>query len=460
MKISLLALALVGWACPALAQPEGAPKPPEASPAKTGPVVIPDTTAGKHLKWCLDVFGGGEPGDLHARFSASFLKQVPEAQLKLTLKQLADQIFEGEAPELVQTSPDGTDVRLVAELKPKGNDTRWWVFINVDKDGKMEGLLIRPKQTTPPVEFKSFEELDGALKTLSMSVAYGAYRVQEKDGVFELEPLHEFQADRRLAMGSAFKLWVLGALAERVEKGERKWTDEVEIKESMKSLPSGVTQNEPEGAKLAISTLADRMISISDNTATDILLDVAGRANVEAYMARLHGKPELNTPFLKTMEMFKIKLSADKTAIDRYAKADVAGRRAMLETEIPGLVVQLDDAATWKTPRRVDAVEWFASPKECARVLADLHRLERKPGLEAVGHSLRINPGIPDAKKLYKSIAYKGGSEPGVLNLSWLVERNDGAWVAVSIAFNNETVGLNEEALIGIAGAARDVAGR
>src|SRR5690606_39753601 len=43
------------------------------------------------------------------------------------------------------------------------------------------------------------------------------------------------------------------------------------------SLPTGILQEWPVGTPMTIQSLATLMISISDNTATDVLLRVAGR---------------------------------------------------------------------------------------------------------------------------------------------------------------------------------------
>ena len=39
---------------------------------------------------------------------------------------------------------------------------------------------------------------------------------------------------------------------------------------------------------------------------------------------------------------------------------------------------------------------------------------------------LSINPGVPFDEVVWPFVGYKGGSEPGVLAVSWLLERNDG----------------------------------
>jgi len=60
--------------------------------------------------------------------------------------------------------------------------------------------------------------------------------------------------------------------------------------------------------------LANRMISISDNTATDHLLLTVGREAVESIQAAMgHSAPGLNAPFITTRELFVLKVTADDT---------------------------------------------------------------------------------------------------------------------------------------------------
>src|SRR5205085_7243909 len=96
------------------------------------------------------------------------------------------------------------------------------------------------------------------------------------------EALYSLNPDTALAVGSAFKLGVLKALKDQIDAGTRKWSDVVELQASDISLPSGTLQIWPVGSPFTLHTLAGLMISISDNTAADMLLKLVGRDKVEA----------------------------------------------------------------------------------------------------------------------------------------------------------------------------------
>ena len=170
----------------------------------------------------------------------------------------------------------------------------------------------------------------------------------------------------------------------------------VNLDPSWKSLPSSQLRDWPDGTPLTVATLAHLMISISDNTATDALIRIVGRQAVEAISPR-------NTPFLTTRELFTLKTQENAPLRAEWQKSDVAHRRAILG--------RIADAPlpppTSVSPVATQEVEWFVTAQELCGLLdvtADLP-------------SVAISPGPVD-RNGWQSVAYKGGSEVGVLNFS------------------------------------------
>ena len=148
------------------------------------------------------------------------------------------------------------------------------------------------------------------------------------------------------------------------------------------------------------------MISISDNTATDHLLFLVGRAAVEQAVGDYgHSAPERNIPFLSTAELFVLKL-AERSDVPgapgavgaAYLVADEAGRRAILADEVPRYPVGDLVLTGWDLPIAVDGLEWFASPLDLCRVMVHLHR---DPEAARI---LAINPGLPDEAGRWTSV--------------------------------------------------------
>lgn len=423
---------------------------PVAPGAASADVAAPSTPAGKQLAWFLDYLNGkaqlGEPAD---RFSESFLKQVPGEKLAAVLMSAKTTVFKDGA-KLTAIKPGATDSNLVAIVQ--GGETLLEVLIGTDASGKMEGLLLKPAMP-PKANLSSWAQFDEKLAALPGKTNFAAYTVTaSSDGAFALKPVHTVRPELCLATGSTFKLYVLGAISEMVLAGTAKWDEKMKIMDELKSLPGGVMQDEPPGREFPISEFAAKMISISDNTATDHLIHRAGRENVEKYSAGFNSCAARGTPFMKTMEMFRIKLSTDKTLVTRFAAADESGRRAMLAPggEVSRSQPDLAFAEKWTIPIDIEKVEWFSSANDLCNAMVKLHGFELRPGMEELRRVLRINGGVPFDAKVWPSVAYKGGSEPGVLNLTWLLERNDGAFFVVSIGWNDTKASVDTGVMIGL----------
>jgi hypothetical protein len=247
------------------------------------------------------------------------------------------------------------------------------------------------------------------------------------------------KSDRPLAIGSTFKLFVLAELVREIKAGERRWTDVVAL--GPPSLPSGFLRDWPRGSPITLHSLAALMISQSDNSATDTLISLLGRDKVESLLPALGVRaPERNRPFLTTREAFALKLG-DQTRLQRWKTADEAGRRTLL-TELDRVESStLDPSRRGGRPADIAAVEWFASPADLVRTLDWL----RRNGDETALDLLAINPGLgPALAAEFDYFGFKGGSEPGVLNLSFLLKARSGRWIAISATWNSEAAALDE----------------
>lgn len=248
-------------------------------------------------------------------------------------------------------------------------------------------------------------------------------------GIDKPVPIISVDADRPLATGSQFKLFVLAELAAQIAAGERRWSDVVAL--GPPSLPSGVMQSWPTGAPVTLSTLAVQMISISDNTAADTLLGVLGRERVDAMRASVGSTPG-SLPVLATREAFGLKTKEYADQRRFFEHASLADRRAVLSVH-PWRLSSIDTTQLAGAPLHIDTVEWPATATEIARVL-DRLRMADQHGLDI----LSITPGLaPDTQGRFVYAGYKGGSEAGVIALAWLLRTEDGRWFAVSGIWNN-----------------------
>jgi len=101
--------------------------------------------------------------------------------------------------------------------------------------------------------------------------------------------------DETFVMASTYKVAIAVALLDRVDKGELKLSDLIDIsQEMMVAGDNAIAQNfvHP-GIKLSVANLIEPMITESDNTATDICLKLAGGPEAVTKMMRSIGIKDL-----------------------------------------------------------------------------------------------------------------------------------------------------------------------
>ena len=247
--------------------------------------------------------------------------------------------------------------------------------------------------------------------------------------------------DDVVPVASAFKLWVLDAAARQVRAGTLTWDTPVIIRDELRSDPSGEAYNIPTGTSVPLQRMLTLMISISDNTATDHVLDVVGRDAVSDVVRQLAPRGAARTlPLLSTADMARLKFVSP--AVGREYAGLGAKQRAAVIAGLPQRVPLpwlSDPAAVQRidisTPSLVDDIEWFAAPSDLCRTMSDLASLSVEAGLEPIGQVLGTNPGLsPEEAKRWTTAWFKGGSEPGVLALVWRLAREGSDRVVVVTA--------------------------
>jgi beta-lactamase class A len=431
--------------------PPPAPKPPvQALPATPAPAPAPGkptfagapaTPAGDQLAWLLDMLvrrhGKLDPAELEAHFHKSFLSEVTTDQALKIFEELA------KLGNLAITSVEGQSDRLVAHVTT--GKTKLRITLALDATTRQIAGLLMQADFDDGDRPRSFEE---ALRTVAGLAPRAQLLVAALDNG-TCRPLQELAASDELAIGSTFKLYVLLGLADRILAGKASWTDQLAVRDDWKSLPSGTTQNEPPGTKHPLQLFAERMISISDNTAADHLLYTVGRKEVEAAVrATKHARPALDTPFLSTRELFVFKLGTPDAELDRYLKLPEARRRDYLDKTLASKPPPIDAAGAWKTARRIDKLEWFASSEDLCRAMAALWTRAQNPKAAPLLDVLAKNPGLPIDTSVWRYIGFKGGSEPGVINMTYLLRRDDDKWFAITLGFNAAEGGTLDDAKI------------
>lgn len=246
-------------------------------------------------------------------------------------------------------------------------------------------------------------------------------------------------ADEPAPLGSMFKLYVLLAVSHAVDEGTLSWDTTLTVEDYNRSLPSGTLQEEPNGTAVSVREAATQMIEISDNTATDMLIQELGRDAIEdAVKQSGHHDPELLLPFPTTREMFLLGWG-DPEDLDTWQTGTPQEQRALLD-QLARQPLDPHDIAVGGDPLWDKGVEWFASAYDVAAV----HQALQDQQDPVVREILSQNHGLE--QHVWDYVAFKGGSSPGVVSGSWFVEDGTGdSYVVVLQGSTTDAAGISAD---------------
>ena len=179
-----------------------------------------------------------------------------------------------------------------------------------------------------------------------------------------------------------------------------------------------------QGSPITINTLSAFMIAKSDNTATEALMDILGDQALQEFSGS-------NGIVLSPNQAFKLKFSEDANLVQSYAESSKDQQEEML---VDLDTASLPDRVTWNNPIAIDTVEWFYSTRELCQMMEQVQ-----------GHPvMTINSGVANPEN-WNHVAFKGGSEPGVLNLTTWLESEKSSF-CVSLTQNDTASALDEDA--------------
>jgi beta-lactamase class A len=404
MRRFLVALAVLSCTASAFAQPAPSPSPSGTSPSAPTPAASASPAASGDLaKQRVDQIVGGGKSD-PSWFAQSMLALISMPQVDALVAQLKTTLGAYRGAERTSRGV------YVARFE-KGTDE---ITLSLDDAGKIDGLYFKPPAMTNV-------PLDDALAGLGKIPHVSYVLLQGTAQRAALEP------DRPLAVGSAFKLAVAAALNDDVVARKRSYRDVVQLDDLRRSLPSGVLQSWPAGTPLTLATLATEMISISDNTAADALRALVLGPRLDRYASR-------NKPFLSTRALFVMKADTGADLLRRWQSARTAAERSVVlnEAERRKLPALADYPAA---PRALD-VEWLYSVRELCGLMSRVAELP----------FMVVNPGVAQ-RDAFRRVAFKGGSEPGVLNLTTSVTTGKGTTYCLSATVNDPSKALDETAI-------------
>jgi beta-lactamase class A len=98
---------------------------------------------------------------------------------------------------------------------------------------------------------------------------------------------YSLRGSEKVRTASTIKLPIMTEVFRQIADGKIKWTDEFILSKENKQGGSGILSEFSDGTKIDVKTAVNLMITISDNTATNLLIDKVSSNNVNAFMKLL-----------------------------------------------------------------------------------------------------------------------------------------------------------------------------
>ena len=399
---------------------------------------VPRSPAGTQLAWFLSSVPDAplSQQEIDSHFDASFLNNVSAAKINAVLAKLP--ATGGSLIRLLAEDPSSL-IAIVSFGTEMVN-----VSLSVDGSGLIEGLRLAPSASV-----SSWPQIDQTLAALAPNVSFLAARVSKGS----CQPIYQLASSTPRPLASEFKLFVLGVLANQVATGQVRWNQVLTVENQLKSsgnpVGSGSLQFSPVGTKVSVQETATKMISISDNTAADMLINLVGRSAVQTQVRHWSNTPELNVPFLTTREVLLLHYTTYPTLASVYLTRTPSERETFLESSVDPL--SLSEIHESTEPRDIDKIEWFGSPDDICRAFLGLQQLSHQPKLSPIASIFSVNPGdLGLGPSQWPTVWFKGGSEPGVLTLGYMATNSRGQTFVVSAMLSNTTAALAPSATVAL----------
>ena len=247
------------------------------------------------------------------------------------------------------------------------------------------------------------------------------------------EAMHN--ADSLFVLASAVKVPVLVEAFHQVEAGGLRLDERLFLRQESKVLGSGLLTFMEDGLCPTVKDLLTLMIIISDNTATDILLERLGIQNVDETMHRL-GLSNIHVAYT-IHGLFEDMLPSADPAQDRY---ELARYRQKHGVDRSGFAFQLIPENNVGSPRDLTRLMEMIFKGEAASREACDAMLE-------ILLKQQLNDRLPRSLPVGTRVAHKTGSFEGVRNDTGIIYVNESSHIAITtLARWNEAAYLKDVA--------------
>lgn len=209
------------------------------------------------------------------------------------------QSFGKAVKEIRLGKPDSQTTRFVVELAPgyditsqnisiKGDSRSHWIF-KFNSFDRQNNPIVGENREDIAIKSTGASTFAGVVNlgqemvgiTSQIRTLLASYKTLNP-GIFFLDldtgNYIDINGEKRFAAASTIKFPLLVALFQEIDAGRIKLTDKLVMRRDLKVGESGTMQYKPIGTKFSVLETATLMMTISDNTATNLILDRLGGA--------------------------------------------------------------------------------------------------------------------------------------------------------------------------------------
>lgn len=426
---------------------------PSQFPVANGVVQLPPGVLNPRLAWFLGELAAGETtteAEVLEHFDASWLA-VNNVPTTITfINSVRNSYPNARITDLISHTP----IRLTALIDTPGTGfpagfmsfgTRWAAPARINLLGvsTFNGSVMFPIDQT-----LTMDQAADKVLTLSTDGAMVVARARPDGTCTTLTGRNE-TAPR--ATGSVFKNWVVGGVAQGIMAGTLSPTENLTMTSGLLA-PGGVINAEPVNTVFPANELTTLMQGISDNTATDLLLNRVGRTSVESLVVDwgMPLPPASNTllPFMGISQNFHLFRSFPLATSQNWLTLTEAQQEAFFT----GSILPLGNTfGAFFHADLLSQVTWRASPIDICRAYAGL-RFRTYAGSDAfrvVDRAMSAQAAQPNVRAEWDRVWYKGGSLASnalgthVLVHTWLLEDAGRDPYVVVVMTNSSGGGIN-----------------
>jgi len=406
--------------------------------------------ASEKLQWFLEHLVPGEPitdAEITENFAPSWLSSFSVQETRDSLLSVRNDYPDGTVTDQISSTPmrftglvtgstgNVAFVSLGSKFADPGIDQ-----LSVGSFGTGQGTVVRQEHRNLNLSQAADEFL-----TMSSQPALLVGRIDSSDQCVVVEGRNEAAAR---ATASIFKIWVLGGVAEAVESGSVRIA-QIVPRTDAEEAPGGPVANEPNNTPFRVMELAELMLGISDNTATDLLHELVGRDALDPIPAAFgHAQPGLLRPLLNISETFHLLFSVPFAEANGYQNGSESAQAEFVTDTLEPLGSFAANGGGFNNAELTTTVTWRASPLDICNAFAR-HRTWTIGSDEALLVERALGAGVaqPNIRNEWDRVWYKGGTliveaDPGnpgfeqvVLTHAWMLE-NEGSdpWVVVALS--------------------------